>query len=153
MAAIRPFRPGSRSRPGFTLIELMLVVVIVGALLSVAIPSVGKQVGRDRVQRSAMVVQGMLDEASQLAARRRSPVTVTLSSGTLRINDRASGAAIKSRSFGPTQDLKATLSFNPSAGITIFPTGRSSAGLRITLAGSGDTVVVSRTAAGIVRRN
>lgn len=141
-----------RPRRGFSLIEVLMVVVLIGILLSVAIPSVGRQVTRDRVQRSAMVVQGMLDDAAAFAVRRRAPVQVTLSGGTLLVTDRESGDVLRSRSFGPEQDLRATLAMSPAAGITIFPNGRADSGLRINLSGGGASETVSRTPTGLVRR-
>lgn len=152
MAGIRTFSPRA-TRRGFTFIEMMIVVIIVGLLLAVAVPSVGRQVSTDRANRSAAVVLGMLDEAGQLAVRRKAPVTVTLSSGTVSIRDRASNAVIKSRSFGGANDLKATVAFNPSTGITIFPNGRGSAALTVTLSGGNASATVTRTATGILRRN
>ncbi len=139
-------------RRGFTLIELLVVIVIAGVLVAMSAGAIGRQIARDRVLRSASVVEGMLSEASQLAVRRRSPVTVTLAGTTLRINDRATGNAIKSRNFGPTFDLRATLAITPSSGITIFPNGRANAAVRVNVSGSGLSQNVSRTATGIVRR-
>lgn len=152
MAAVRPLHPHRSHPAGFTLIELLIVVAMIGALLAVTIPNIGRQVNRDRVQRSAMVVQGMLDEASALAARRRSPVTVTLAGSELRIRDRATGNVIRSRAFGPNEDLRATLVMVPNTGITIFPNGRSNANVTITLTGSGGNSTITRTTTGIVRR-
>ena len=152
MARIRPRPSAARSRPAFTLIELMIVVVIVGLLLATAVPNVGRQINTDRANRSASVVLGMLDEASQLAVRRRSPVTVTLSSGTLFVRDRASNAVLKQRTF-TGNDLRATIAFNPTTGITIFPNGRSTANLTVTVTGGTATRTVTRTATGILRRN
>lgn len=139
-------------RRGFSLIEILMVVVLVGILLSISVPAVGRQVTRDRVIRSATVVQGMLEEASLSAARRRVPVTVTLASGALRITDRETNEIIRERTFGDDQDLRATLVMSPSGGITIFPNGRGDSNLRIDLSGAGASAVVSRTATGIVRR-
>jgi hypothetical protein len=45
------------------------------------------------------------------------------------------------------------VTFNPSGGITIFPNGRASAGLRVTVTGGSETATVSRTATGILRRD
>lgn len=141
-----------RRRPAFTLIELMIVVVIVGLLLGVAIPSIGTQVSRDRANRSASVILGMLDEAGQLAVRRNAPVTVTLANGAVSVRDRASNTVLRQRDFS-ANDLRGTLTFNPSPGITIFPNGRASAGLTVTVTGGSATATVTRTATGILRRN
>lgn len=147
-----PTRPVRPIRRGFTVVELLIVMVVAGILISISANSIARQVRRDRVIRSATVVEGLLAEAGQLAVRRRSPVTVTLSGTTFRINDRSTGTAVKSKDFGPGFDLQATLAFTPSTGVTIFPNGRASAALRVTVSGSGVTQAVSRTATGIVRR-
>jgi hypothetical protein len=79
-------------------------------------------------------------------------VTITLSGNTLVVTDRETGEVLRSRDFGPSQDLRATLAISPTAGVTIFPNGRSDALLRIQLAGGGVTAGVGRTTTGIVRR-
>lgn len=153
MAGMRPIHTRLRQRLAFTLIELLIVMTIVGLLLGIAVPRIGTQINSDRANRSASAVFGMLDEAAQLAARRRAPVRVTLSSGTVRITDRATGAALRTRSFGPASDLRGTVVFSPSAGITIFPTGRADAALLVTVTGGTATATVRRTATGILRRD
>lgn len=152
MAEFRPLSTSRSHRPGFTLIEILIVVVLVGILLGVAIPRVGTSVRQDRVQRAAMVAQGMLDEAALFAARRRAPVTVDISDNWLRVRDRATGTVLRQRSFGAQQDLNATLAISPTTGVTIFPNGRANAALSLTLSGSGESVVVTRTTTGILRR-
>jgi prepilin-type N-terminal cleavage/methylation domain-containing protein len=141
-----------RKRSGFSLIEILIVMIMVGALLAVALPRVGSQINRDRAQRAAMVVHGMLDEAGAIAARIGTPVTVTYTGGNFAIKDRATNAVYRSRTFGSSQDLRATIVLNPSAGIEIFPNGRGSAPLQVALSYDTYSTTVSRTAAGIVRR-
>lgn len=153
MPGIRPSRHPKRPRRGFTLIEVLIVITVVGILLGVAIPNVGRQVTRDRVHRSAMLVQGLLEEASLQAARRRAPVKVGISGNFIQITDRALGTVIRQRSFGAASpDLKATVQMAPSAGITIFPNGRSDSGITFRLSGGDESVRVVRTTTGILRR-
>jgi hypothetical protein len=59
---------------------------------------------------------------------------------------------LRQRNFGPGFDLRATLTLNPSGGITIFPNGRANAALSVTVSGAQLTQTFTRTAAGIVRR-
>jgi prepilin-type N-terminal cleavage/methylation domain-containing protein len=152
MSRIPSNRIAFRHRVGFSLIEVLIVMIMVGALLSVALPRVGRQINRDRAQRAAMVVHGMLDEAGAIAARIGTPVTVTYTSGTLAIKDRATNAVYRSRSFGSSQDLRATITLSPIAGVEIFPNGRGNAALVVTLSYDTYSTTVSRTAAGLVRR-
>lgn len=146
------FLGSGQRRKGFSMIELLIVVVIAGILIGISAGAIGRQVARDRVLRSATVIQGMLTEASNLAVRRGQPVRVILTGTAVQITDRATGTVLRQRNFGPGYDLRANLEFSPSDGITIFPTGRADSGLRIAVSGQELTQVVSRTATGIVRR-
>jgi len=150
----RPHSSGARAcrRPGFSLIELLVVVVVAGILLTISGVSIGRQIARDRVVRSASVVEGMLAEAGQTAVRRREPITLTLSGSTLQINRRQPLTVLRSRNFGPGFDLRATLTMNPSTGITIFPSGRADQAVSITVSGSGVSHTITRTATGILGR-
>lgn len=139
-------------RRGFSLIEMLIVVVVMGILVTISAGAIGRQIARDRVMRSANVVQALVEEASQLAVRRNTPVDIVLSGDALQIVARDAGAVIKQRSFGPDNDLRATIAISPATGITIFPNGRSDAALQVRVSGSGLTQVVSRTTTGIVRR-
>lgn len=140
------------ARVGFTLIEVLMVVVILGILVTISGTSVSRQLTRDRAVRAATVVEGMLVEGSQLAVRRRTPMRIQLSGNVLQLVQRSTGVVVKSRGFGAGSDLEATLTFDPAGGITIFPNGRGDGELTVTITGNGAQLVVRRTATGIVRR-
>lgn len=54
------YRP---SQPGFTLIELVLVMVIIGAMLAVVAPSLGRMRARSRVDDTAAQLRSMVELA------------------------------------------------------------------------------------------
>lgn len=54
---------GARSRKGFTLIELMIVVTIIGVLASVAIPALMESVRRSKTSEATVNVRRMFDGA------------------------------------------------------------------------------------------
>ncbi|MFM8910411.1 MAG: prepilin-type N-terminal cleavage/methylation domain-containing protein [Gemmatimonadota bacterium] len=145
-------RPWRARRPGFTLIEVLVVVVLIGIVVTVSGTSVSKQLTRDRAVRAATVVEGMLVEATQVAVRRRVPIRIQGSGTALQIVERSTGTVIRSRSFGQGSDMEATLTLDPVAGVTIFPNGRASGDLSVTVTTDGAAFVVRRTATGIVRR-
>ena len=76
------------NRVGFTLIEALTVVVILGILVTISGASVSRQLTRDRVDRAAAAVEGMLVEATQLAVRRRVPIRIRRSGRVLEIVER-----------------------------------------------------------------
>jgi prepilin-type N-terminal cleavage/methylation domain-containing protein len=146
----------TRRQGGFTAIEIIIVLVILGLLTAVTLPGIGTTVARDRVRRAQYVVGSQMELAFQYAARVRKPVTVTLNTSTrvLTIADRATGTAYKTLNLsqsGPWALTGATLS--PSAGITIFPTGIASAAVTITLTHNAYSRTVSATIAGQVTKS
>ena len=67
-----------RSRGGFTLMELLVVLAIAGIVMTMVIPSISRSMAQTRVQRAASVVGSDLQYAYSMAARRRAPVRITV---------------------------------------------------------------------------
>jgi type IV fimbrial biogenesis protein FimT len=74
-----------RVQPGFTLLELMLVVAIAGILLAVAVPAMGNFIRNSRITSAANDVMAGLHFTRSEAIKRRLPVTLCTS--TSAVND------------------------------------------------------------------
>lgn len=70
--------PTRRSQPGFTLIELVLVLVIIGALLAIVAPSLGRVRARTRVDDTATQLRSMIELARARAAADGRPTRLVI---------------------------------------------------------------------------
>jgi prepilin-type N-terminal cleavage/methylation domain-containing protein len=141
------------SRSGFTLLEMLLVVVLVGVIGTMAIPQISRLTGRNSVGRAALVVRQDLQRAFALAARLRKPVTLTAdnSSAIYQVTD-ASNNVLLVRRLSRSQEYGVeTMTFAPTT-LTIQPSGVASAAVIVTLTSGGSTRQVKMTAAGLIRR-
>lgn len=50
---MKPFAQAKRNRKGFTLIELLVVIALLGVLAAVAVPNVGKFMGKGKTEAKA----------------------------------------------------------------------------------------------------
>ncbi len=76
----RPQLPGERARKGFTLVELLIVLALIGIVASIAIRSVGDTMRRDRVVKSIAILSTDLEQAFAVAGRLRAPVRLLFDS-------------------------------------------------------------------------
>ena len=142
-----------RSPSGFTLIEMMMVIVVAGATASVVAPKVRDGVERTRVQRAASVVAGDLELAFSQAARQRKPIRVTFDGGTqsYTLTDRASGAVLFSRDFGPSSELALGSVTASAPTLDIYPNGIASGPDTVRLQLGGHARLVTVTRVGVIR--
>jgi len=148
-----------RARPGFSLMEMLIVVILIGIVMSVAGVRVSGMMTQQRVIRAASTIQTQMETAFALAGRNRVPMklvfTTSASAITLKTTDRAG-----TTTFGTPTDLKqlglsngnVTASSNT---VTVFPNGFASDTLSIqVLVTRGSTTykrIVRMSRAGLVK--
>lgn len=142
------------ARRGFTTIELIIIVVIIGILAGMAGPAMSRIVRHGRTNRAATVIAADLQNAFAVAARQRQPVRITAdaASKSYQFTDRKTGTVLRIRSFyGDTSEYRLTsLQFNP-AQIDVFPSGVSSAAVTVDLANGDYARRITASTAGFVR--
>jgi type II secretion system protein H len=142
------------SRGGFSIIELIAVVAILGIMATVVGPATSRIVRHNRVNRATTVIASDLQNAFAVAARQRQPVRILAdnASRSYQFVDRATGAVLRIRTFyGDTSEYRLDkLQFQPTT-IDVFPSGISSAPLQIDLANGDYSKQIKASTAGFVR--
>jgi Tfp pilus assembly protein FimT len=142
------------ARRGFTTIELIIIVTIIGILAGIAGPAMSRIVRHSRTNRAATVIAADLQNAFAVAARQRQPVRITAdaASKSYQFTDRATGKVLRIRSFyGDTSEYRLSkLQFNPTQ-LDVFPSGVSSAPVTIDLANGDYARKITASTAGFIR--
>jgi prepilin-type N-terminal cleavage/methylation domain-containing protein len=143
-----------RARIGFTLIEVLVVVLIAGIVAGTTLPRLGRAMAGNRVQRAASVVAADLQLAHSMAARQRRPVVIQVDTVRrwIRVNDVAVSTTVYSeRRLGTDSEFGLTRLTASPAQVVVYPTGIANNSIDITLR-SGDQVrLVRMTRAGQIR--
>ena len=142
-----------RGRDGFTAVELMIVVVLIGALAAFGFPRVAREIRRSRVNQAASVVAADVEVAFTLAGRQRKPVTLSYvsSSKELQIADRATGTIVRRRPLGSASEWNVGAVTTTGLPLTIFPSGVASGSFTIDLTSGSFTRRVTSTRVGLTR--
>jgi len=148
---VRPALHGAPAavRRGFTMIEMLLVVLIVAILASIGLSNFTRLVDQARIDRAATTLSYDLQMAFALVGRNRKPVRITWDSTNVRFNitDR-SDTLFRTRPMGPTSEFKLRQTdFTVSKPVVeIYPPGLSNFPLTINIVNRSQkrTLLMSR---------
>lgn len=140
-------------RSGFTLIETMVVLVIIGVTSSITVGKVYQMMVWNRISRASTSVQNDLEAAFALAVRNRLPIRVSWASSAqqMSVTNRAGTTTFRRTNLDMgTFGLKSSdVSFSATR-VEIFPDGLASDTLTITLSRSSITKRVRMTRTGMI---
>jgi prepilin-type N-terminal cleavage/methylation domain-containing protein len=144
--------PGRRRSGGYTVIELLLVMIIISVIAAVAYVRMQPSLERARVRGAASVLAGDLQYAQVMAARLRTPMVVSMNTGALtyQIADRG-GTVYRARDLGAAGsyalgELQAT-----PATLEVFPNAVAAQSATYTVGANGYRRRVTFSRAGQIR--
>ncbi|HEX2167160.1 MAG TPA: GspH/FimT family pseudopilin [Longimicrobiales bacterium] len=143
-----------RSRDGFTLTEVLIVLILVGIIGGFAFAQVGSMLAKTRVQRAASVVAADLKLAHSLAARQRQPIRISIdpAANAMRLRDFATPATIYSQRYFHAEGEYPVETFSADeTSVLVYPNGLSEKPMTITVAAGGESRQISMSRAGQVR--
>jgi prepilin-type N-terminal cleavage/methylation domain-containing protein len=136
-------------RDGFTMLELLISMIIIGIVVATVVPNVGRSMSETRVQRASSVIAGDVQRAFSLAAQRRVPVKIRIDTAgkTFAVMNRAGDTTYVSTVYNSSSDIGLTRLEASLTTIYIFPNGLASNGFNITANAAGNNrrrITVSR---------
>jgi prepilin-type N-terminal cleavage/methylation domain-containing protein len=147
--------PRFRRRSGFSMIEMVLVLIIVGLLVRITVVKTSRIMRHERVNRAAQVMVQDLQNGFAMAGRQRAPVRLTFNSSTKTyvFSDRLSGTVYLTRVMDNQTEWQLSALSPSVATVDILPNGIGSTAFTVDV-GLGDyTKRVTASSAGFIRSN
>jgi prepilin-type N-terminal cleavage/methylation domain-containing protein len=146
--------PSLRARSGYTLMELVVVMMIGGIVTTMSMGKVHALLSQQRVVHAATAVQNDLEAAFQIAARNRKPVVISYDSTAQRftIGDRTGSmyyrrTNLSAQAYGFSR-TSVGVSKTP---LQVFPNGLAEDVLQVTFSSNGTTKKLYMTRTGLVK--
>src|SRR4051794_20360484 len=147
--------PRFRRRSGFSMIEMLLVLIVVGLLIKIVVTKTSRIMRHERVNRAAQVLVQDLQNGFAMAGRQRAPVRLTFTSSTKTyvFSDRLSGTVYLTRVMDNRTEWQLSTLSPSVATVDILPNGIGSTAFTVDV-GLGDyTKRVTASSAGFIRSN
>lgn len=152
-----PSVPRLRSRRGFSLLELVVTLIIIGIVTAISTGRISAMRAQQSVTRSAGLIQTQLEKAFAVAGRNRAPIHIVWNATTmvLSVTDRTEAVTYGFARLKDDFGLKAgevTVSQTPTE---VYPNGFANSNLTITITtvrgGSTYKKIVYMTRTGLVK--
>lgn len=144
----------SRRRPGFTMIEALVVITLMGIAVLIAMPAIGRSVAKTRVQRASAAMATDLKTAFAISAQQRRPLRVIVgeTERVFSVKSRTGDTTYLQTYYDGSTDLVlGQISAEPDT-LLIYPSGLASGSITVnmqTTAANRRAITASRT--GLVR--
>jgi prepilin-type N-terminal cleavage/methylation domain-containing protein len=142
MTAVPTFKAPVRRaiRRGFSLIEILVSVGLVGIALAISVPRIARMRDQAQVQRAAQLLQAQVQQAFAIAGRNRVPIRLSWKSAVmeLQVTNVAGDVVYRRAGIGAGSGLGMNASnvlFVPT-NLTVFPNGLANDSLVIVVARS-----------------
>ncbi|HEX6575099.1 MAG TPA: GspH/FimT family pseudopilin [Gemmatimonadaceae bacterium] len=142
-----------RLRSGFSMLEMLIVMIIMGILVNIAVSRMATVIRHERVNRAAQVLVQDLQNGFAMAGRQRAPVrlTFTPSTKTYVFKDRASSTVLQTRVMSEGADYSLTSMSSTASVVDILPNGIGSTAFTVTLANGDYSRQIFASTAGFIR--
>lgn len=127
--------PGTARRCGFTMIEALVVITIIGIAVLVMLPAIGRGIAKTRVQRASAAMASDLRTAFAISAQQRRPVRIVVDQAgrVFRVRSRTGDTTYLETHYDGSSDLVVRELTAVPASLVVFPSGLAAGGITVTM--------------------
>jgi prepilin-type N-terminal cleavage/methylation domain-containing protein len=144
-----------RPRAGFTMLEMIVVLLLVGIVMVTAMPRISNTLARNPVKGAATAISVDLRRAQSMAGRQRKPIRVSIDTvnKVIRLRDYTTSTTVygdpryfNNRSETPLQSLATNDTL-----VLVYPNGTTDGAVTITATVGTQQRTITMTRAGLIR--